>query len=509
MSDDLIERIASQIERAYDSQQPRFNAGWGSRMQWANPVYLGDEPVPPYVSDSRRRDQWLRRAWKSEPHLAGVLNSVVLIDSNRGWELTGGRNQVSRYIQVLHGADGTGWRAFCRKLATSFWTTDMGGIVEIGRASANGPLRAMYHVDSARCRLTGDIREPLEYFPANGDIQRWRPEDYFRLVSMPNDDEAFNGLGFCAISRCIEIARVLYAVLMHDQEMLAARAPRGLLLLQNVSEEQWEQSLAVRNAKLDSLERRYYSGVQVLASIGADNIDAKLIGLSELPANFSAKTFTDLCMYAYAICFGYDPSEFWPVQFGSIGRGNETDVQHKKATGKGGLDFALTLQEALQAELPPTIEFNFEQRDDSGDLLAESVKQAKLDVIAQAYTSGLREGAPLLSLEEARQLLVTAGLIPREWTEETEEVTETDTDVFSKMDLFRVREAMRTFPNEQIITFAWPSGRTSVLYDPDRGYGPKGRRTFAITQGDVQKAIATGAQRLGQEFEGLLWTGSL
>lgn len=471
----LVEIATAEIERQTEilSQQPRFKGGhaaFGTFLRWLQSDEIGQ--APPYTADSRKRDAWLRAVWRQEPHLAGVINSVVLIDANRGWTLVGGRNQVARYTDILHDAEaGEGWRTYMRKAALSYWCTDLGCITEVGRDGANGPLRAIYHVDSARCRLTGDIEMPLEYFPASGGMQRWGARDFYRVASTPSDDEAMCGLGFCAVSRCLEVIRLLYAVMMHDQEQVGTRAPRGLLLLQGISEQQWLDSLAVREEEQDSLERRYYGGVQVLASAGMDQIDAKLVGLSQLPVNFDARQFMDLSMYAIALCFGYDPSEFWPVQYGALGRGTETEIQHAKATGKGGLDFALHFQERLQDELPETLHFEFEQRDDQGELLTASLAKAKQDVITAAYQAGLMEGAPLISRDEARSLLVEARLIPQEWTEAEEEVQATDTEDASRSTEFwrdrpEIRRMMELMPKEEIVTYTWPDEKFQTIWRP-------------------------------------------
>ncbi|NIV32859.1 MAG: hypothetical protein GWN58_26455, partial [Anaerolineae bacterium] len=60
---------------------------------------------------------------------------------------------------------------------------------------------------------------------------------------------------------------------------------------------------------------------------------------------------------------GTDASEFWPVQTGALGRGRETEIQHRKAASKGAMEFALAYQEQLQNELPDSLLFEFEQRD--------------------------------------------------------------------------------------------------------------------------------------------------
>lgn len=520
---DAVDRIANEIERKTGSKQPRLDkATFGAMIEW---LRIAEIEQVPYSADSRNRDAWLRKLWKLQPHLAGVVNTVTLIDANRGWELVGGRNQVGRYTRIMHNAEG-GWRQFSRRASLGFWTTDMGCVVETARDGIGGPLRALYNVDSARCRLTGDPDRPLEYYPAGYGGQTWRADDFFRVCSMPNDDEAFRGLGFCAVSRAVEICRLFYAVMTHDQEQVGARAPKGLLLLHNISEEQWEQSLLARNADMESMERRYYGGVQVLASAGMDQADAKIVALSQLPANFDSKTFVDLSMYAYALCFGYDPSEFWPVQFGSLGRGTEAETQHMKASGKGGLDFALAFQEQLQLELPETLHFEFEQRDDAGALADADVQSAKLNVVRMAYESGLTQGAPLLSREEARTLLVDAGLIPPEWTMTEEDVTTTDTDdsdldseeesTEEALDTERVQRAMQRFPSEPIVRYSWPSGKLRTIWKPrvtprfhmvtradDSGvlYDKNGVK---ITEEDVDKAVSEARRRVGAEFAQIL-----
>jgi len=525
-----IEQVGTLVERTTKepSKQPRFAkeaGGYGGFL----PLRLLAEMEPPdYAANSMRRDQWLRAVWRLEPHLAGIINAVVLVDSNRGWTLTGGRNQVRRYTAMLHNADGgMGWRHFFRKASLSYWCTDLGAIVEWGRDGANGPLRALYHVDSARCYLTGNPDYPLAYNPPRGPRQEWRASDFYRCASLPSDDEAFYGLGFCAVSRALELLRLLYAVMLHDQEQVAARAPKGLLLLQGISETQWLQSLQARKEEQDSLGRQYYGGVQVLASMGIEQVDAKLVALSQLPQNFDAEKFMNLAMYGYALCFGYDPREFWPVSAGTLGTARETEAQALKASGKGGMDFPLSFQEGFQRELPPTLAYEFEQRDDEGELQASNVQKAKLDVAATAYQAGLMQGAPLLSREEARILLAQAGVIPPEWTQTEEDITASDTEGIESeeeevapnnqeaqraLDSDPVRRAMHVFPREPIERHYWPTKRVQTLWIPRAHVWPVSREVkvlyedgdVKITDADVRKAIRAGKQRLGEEFAELL-----
>jgi hypothetical protein len=538
-----LEAVEEAIDRAAEknySRQPRFGKDpdqfYYAVYRW---VKEADLTAPDYSADSRRRDKWLRQFWPREPHLAGVVNSVVGIDKNRGWSLTGGRNQVYRYTRILHGYEaGKGWRYGFGLASSSFYTSDINAVVELGREGRSGPLRALYHADPALCQLTPS---GLTFHPASGAAQKWvEGEDYFRCAALPSTDETFYGLGLCAVSRALELAKLMVAVYLHDQEQMGARAPRGLLLLKGISESQWNTAMQNRDEALTAAERKYYGGVAVLATQGLEDIDAKLVALSQLPAGFDRKEFIDLLMYGYALAFGYDPSEFWPVQFGSLGRGNEAEAQHRKASGKGGMDFVLAFQEQMQQQLPETVQFEFDSRDSEGELVDAGVAAAWADVAA-VLAGGSTGGIPLIDASYIPQFLVEKGVIPPEWTAAQENVEAEDTDAEDAaeepapaaeeqvaeeaLQSERVRAAMDQFPGEEIVRYSWRPdrpGRLRSIWKPDgRKLWAVGRRVknrqdegatlyadpdgeFTITEGDVTRAVAEGGRRVSPEFAELL-----
>ena len=430
------------------SKQPRFQPGEGttnpqsfylSILQW---VKSAMEAEPEYVVNTMRRDAWLSRIWQLEPHLAGVLHSVVSIDANRGWSLEGGRNQVMRYTTIFHNWEAApgirGWRPGISSASLSYYYTDMGSVVELGRDEEAGPLRGLYHVDSTRCIMNGGTEKPLTYIPYNlgagktgegSKEQDWAVPDYLRMVSMLNTSETMNGIGFCAVSRCLELAKIMVAVYEHDREQLGARAPKGLLLLNGYSEQQWDDAMEARKGKLDGLDYEYFNAVAVLANQGGEPGKAELIALSQLPADFNLQEWTSMLMYGYALCFGYDPSEFYPVQFGSLGRGTEMEVQHEKATGKGGLNFIFALQEQLQRPdvLPASLMYEFDQRDEQSEVEEAHAQGAWVEVFNQLREAGIQydnEGG--ISRQEYRMLLADHNIIPKEWTDVEEDVEATD-----------------------------------------------------------------------------------
>lgn len=538
--------------QAAGSKQPRFKPDrkqgvFASIYWWVKEARLS---APVYQVDSRARDRWLSEFWKREAHLAGVINSVVSIDKNRAWAITGGRNQVNRYTQMLRYAEaGQGWRYYINQQAQAYYATDIGGITELGREGRNGPVRALYTLDSTLCRLTGNFQKPLHYDNTKED---WTAEDFFRVVSMPSFREEHYGLGFCAVSRVLEMAKLMIAVYEHDQEMLGARSPTGLLLLQGITQDQWEAAMAARSEELSAREQNWFGSVAVLATEGDATPDAKLVALSQLPTGFDIEKTTNLLMYCYALCLGYDPIEFWPVQAGALGRGRETELQHEKATGKGGADFMLSFQDRLQMVLPETITFEFEQRDEKGMVLEAQVYQAWANVANALYQGGMG----ILTREQAASLLVENGIIPAEWTIMEEDVVATDVeeadeaadDEISADDVDapaaqrghlvlrnlraralqdeRVVRAAELYPREPIVRYRYDprrgNGRTTVLWQ--RGEDAVARRSwpvtrgrvqrqddvlyegedFMITEADVEAAIVEGGERVGEEFAELL-----
>jgi len=528
----IIEAGELAVERAKTfSTQPRFSGSvdsiFGALQRW---VKLSEDlQIPDYRAKSRQRDRWLAEFWNREPHWAGVVSQLTTINAGRGWSLTGGRNQVYRYTDILHGAEnGLGWRHYLKLQVQSYYTADMNAVTELGRSGRNGPLRALYHVDPSRLELSGDPKFPLKYYPPRGRLLSWRPQDYFRVSANPSNREEFNGLGFCATSMAYELVKMLYGIWMHDQEKVGAKMPEGIMLLDGVGEQQWNDALEAREAKLDAKTRRYFGGLFVFFNEGMDQLDYKLIALSDLPPNFDRETFIDQTMFGYALIVGADPSEFWPVQSGALGRGRETEIQHRKAASKGAMEFAVAYQEQLQNELPDSLLFEFEQRDEEGELLEAEVAQAWADVAKTLYEAGSNMGMPLLEREYVLSLLADKQVIPPEWTEIEEEVVATDTDAQRQkqqktllLERAEVRRAAEMFPADPIVRYRWPSGKITVLWD--RGDEALGRRVwpverqddsevlyadpdgdFTITERDVDRAIAEGAQRVGAEFAELL-----
>lgn len=490
------------------STQPRYNTPTKNFFNSLYQFWQGDlQKEPKWGDNPRERDKWLSWVWKQEPYMAGVLNSVVQIDKNRGWTLTGGRNQVMRFKRVLHNRlfyhpDLIGWRMFTGGMAQSFYTSDLGAVAEVERDTDDGPMTGLYFTDSTECQLTGNYEAPLKLY-GDSKVQKWSNNDYFRVVSMPQPETRLHGLGFCAVSRALELIKIMIGIYRYDNEMLLNQAPRGLLLLKGITEQQWNDAMTARQARLQGDEQRYYGAVHVLATLDPTaEIDAQLTALSQLPAEFDQQTFTDLLIYGYSLIFGYDAREFWPVSSGALGTGAETETQHRKAGAKGGLDFVLAYQEKLQGRLPDTIQFEFAERDQDGEMAEALLNQEKVKAITDMYLAQLNGDIKgLVTYEEARSLLAQEGLIPEEWTIPEEDVTIDDEDGVERLlQSERVQRAIYNYPDENIVSYDFLTGQTVTLKKASRIRS----KSFIIQRQteDIDKYVAKLEQLSNSALEG-------
>lgn len=466
------EFVEAAVERARgdESQQPRFQvrADDSASVFWSTFRWVkwleGKEPGA--NASAATWDEFLREFVQYEPYLVGVLNSTVQIDKNRHWSLTGGRNQVIRYTDILKAADdGAGWRAYVAWQAQSYYFARAGFVTETGRDGESGPLRALWSVDPVRVELTGNPASPLKYKPAGGSQQAWLPEDFFRAASLPSTDETRRGYGFPALARCYEGAKIMVGVYQVFQEATFTTKPQGIITGKNITQESWVTALQSYDETLVRYNERF-GKLMTIMSQGSDAPEFAIQMFRRLPEGFDLQQWTSLLMYLYALAFGYDAREYFPVDSGDLGSAKETETQHRKASSKGDLDFSLAHQEQIQNQLPASLLFEYEQRDVQGEVADAQAAKVKAELVSEiaGWTVG---GESVLTSNQILQIAAKYGIIPDDWTPQEEEVSATDvkaTEMERIRDLTVVRVAAERFPQEPIVRYEFPSGRARTLF---------------------------------------------
>lgn len=382
-----------------------------------------------YKKDMRERDEGLLKISRTEKLLSGVLSTAVSRDKNRAWSLTGGSRLVSEYGRKLHSFENGSWREFISMASQNFYSTNVGYNVEIGFDSFNGIPETCWNFDPKRI-LLNDNDYPLVYnskssFTKNSKIG-FEYSEFLHGNSMPSSEEEFYGLGFCAVERSLVIAKIVIGLLEYQLEKLGVAPPKGFMLIKGATHDEFEQAVADANEEMKNNQVEYYRGVLALITENT-NAAIDLVAFSELPENFELAEFIDIVMQSYSLAFNYPVGQFWSIASGSFGRTGEMKVQEQQATAKGELEFSLSIQEQLQKKfLPTSVQFSFDTRNDSGDLVKTEVGKIELQKIFDMYKAPSNGQQGMLTREEARQLLAEKGFIPKEWAEQQNDIVEQD-----------------------------------------------------------------------------------
>lgn len=424
-------------------------------------LYAYDTELPEYRADARNRDKALSDFIKKESLISSVLSSAVSIDTNRKWTLSGTSRQVNKFSKILHSTHNGSWRRFVSMLSTNFYSSNFGYAAELGKNKKSGAVETMWVLDPTRLKYTGDVKKPIVYYPRRGSKTDILDEDVLFGNSMPSTEEAFNGLGFCAVERAMNFVRLMIGIYEHDLAKLGAKPPKGILHGRGIKPSEYTNAIEMWREAKENNNTDMYSDVFPFFT-QSSNAQFDLIGFSSLPDNFDLKNFIDVIMQAFALAFGYDVGEFWSIQTGSFGRTGEMNLQQENTSYKGEQDFSLSLQEQLQNKvLPPSVLFSFNLRNDKGEQVRAEIMNQKAQTVINLYEAGLRYGQePLINHEQALQMLYDYGVISQDFLDPNSD--ETFADLQTNRELkeslrsnYDVRRAAKVDSTEPIIQYEY------------------------------------------------------
>lgn len=396
------------------SRQPRTQTDKDTNPMFVWTMYEQRDDFPKWGSAGR--DAKLREFAREEPILAGAVATMSSKATALDWQITGGRNRVSRFHEVLGEAeDGKGWSYFLDRLVQDYVCTDLGGVVELARDGQGGPVSALYNIDSTTCSLTGNSKAPLRYLPKVGDGRALPllPGDFVRTVDMPANDETKFGLGYCAVSRALKAAKVLMALYRYEDEHLSDLPPAGIASITGMTADEVSRAFTLYQARRESKEQQTFKGVLWLAATASpvQPIDVKLTPFSTLPDHFDKEKAMTLYVYTLALDFGVDVREFWPASQTGATKA-EAEVQAQKAKGKGFGRMLSDIERAINWDvLPKGLEFAFDLQDSGDDLMKHQIHQAAIEGVRRLWEP-TQAGDGIITTDEARRWLAEQGVLP-------------------------------------------------------------------------------------------------
>jgi len=338
---------------------------------------------------STHRDDQLRRFWKTVDYLSGAVYTLIsrmaTVPFNiipKDMSIQAHQDQAAKFQLLLEDGSefGDGWPSFFSKWNEDIVSQDNGAFAEIiGEGDTTGPIVGMplgiAHLDAAKCIRTSSPEFPVVYTDTSGERYRLHHTRVMFASLQPSTMAQMNNVGFCSVSRCINIAQNLLDILVYKQEKLGSRPHRNIMVAQGgLDPEVIQSSFALASEALDNQRLTRYSKSVVIGDAGIPDADLKMVDLSSLPDGFDEQTAITLGMATIALAFGVDARELFPAMGIGATRADAL-IQHLKARGKG-IGHLLQIAETKigQKFLPPTLQLVFDFQDDAQDKQVADIK---------------------------------------------------------------------------------------------------------------------------------------
>jgi hypothetical protein len=366
---------------------------------------------------SRARDAELRRFWKRVDHLSGAVYTMESIISTIPFHIEPvdptialHRRQAEQMEEMILNENDfdEGWGPWVSKWVEDHITQDNGAFSEvIGEGDPDGPIKGpvlgVAHMDSRRCTRTGDPEFPVLYTDTDGKLYKMHRSRVMIASSMPSPAVEMNGVGFCAVSRCVNVSQTLLDMLVYRQEKLGSRPAQGILVTKGgLDPDDVGEAFEIAEQTMDNKLLRRYGKFVVVGDRGLPEAGMEKVDLFGLPEGFDEKEATTLAMAAMALAFGTDPRELFPGMTIGATRA-EALIAHLKQRGKGPGQILETLERLHNSKvLPPHLKMKFDFQDDAQDEQRAEIKLTRASRRTEEIGSGVLDerGGRELALEE-------------------------------------------------------------------------------------------------------------
>jgi hypothetical protein len=401
-------------------------------------VGIGNENAEPSYW-SQYRDAWLRKFLQRPGNdlLLGTISTIASRVATSKWFLEGPERTVNVYQKILSQRCGfnAGWTPDVTMGAIDFLTQDKGWTwerIRRGRADRRGGVIGLAHMDSASIEVWTDPEYPVRWYDEVFDPRTKKPSvqmhrsQVIRIIDLPSPNRNLRGVGLCGLSRAITTSQILASIAKYEKEKLSDLPPAGLLLLNNMSQKQFQDIKKKYDTRQENEGNTTWRDIMILFGLNpAVPLQAEFIHFSEMPEHFDKRTVTEIAMYSFALAFNTDPREIWPVSAGTLGTATEANIQHMKAKAKGhGLILALIergINDGLT--LPPTLEFKFDYQDVEEDERAARIQKLKaqtISILAGTYKE-VGGATAIITQKQAQQWLIKEGIFTADELEVVEE----------------------------------------------------------------------------------------
>lgn len=384
-------------------------------LQFVYPgAYPGYTTLSPWWS--RNRDFQLRQTVHQESMWASAIFKAITKRAALGFDITDEQKsniRVRRAQELYLLADlGKGWVHFLQRHLRDFLLTDNGAFVEIVRSGAARGSRiiGLVHLDSCRCTRTQDPRRPVLYRDRIGREHIMKDYQVLTFADMPDAGETYNGVGFCAASRAYPTISKMAALEQYYHEKFTGDGALGLTLVSGISAKSFESAVATGDEEVRRAGVVYYKNKIVIPVMNKEGFEVAEIPLKSTPDNFNSKEERDNAYLIYANAIGTSVQDIQPLSGQGLGTGTQSVILDEASEGQGLAAWNKQWEQSNNEYILPTATtFVFTNTHDLRDQKAKA-EVAKM----RADERNIRIMSGELSIEEARQIALDAGDLPRE-----------------------------------------------------------------------------------------------
>ena len=438
---DVLDRKRSVTSGDFIEANPQTTGGGVWLWQVVDPgSLLSPTPELPQRSVyTANADQVLSATLDLEDMWAGVINQAVTKIAVRGWEISDSDDstrKTRRSQDLIMNFDGAAeYRSGMNKLVQDFLLTRNGCFIEVERESkkpASRP-RALWHLDSLRCRRTGNMDYPVVYWGLDGHWHALRSDQVIFFADMPSPRANMYGTGRPAAERAFKTIVKLAAVETYFREKITGARALKLVFISGVTKKKLSDVAATADAEMERRGWTVYKGAVLVPTETDSAINIAEIDLASVPDGFDVETERRDAYLRYANAIGVPVQDVQPLSGQGLGTGTQTLILDEAAEGRGIAYFVKVLEDRINWLLMPKTTTFVIKSNDLRDRKAEAeLRNTQIDGIMKLV--GTEQAPGLISKEQGLNMAVDEGLTPKEFLPEdvTHEGTVTDSGDQSK-----------------------------------------------------------------------------
>lgn len=370
---------------------PNQGVGWFGAGWFTIDLASSADQVQRWGVNTRLRDSQLRDFWPTEPYLAGAISNVSMRNAAFDWEIRGKSEKVNQAVTDMLlraiGRDGIGWSTYELAGSQDLYGTDNGRFEELIRdpgidansrfTAERAPVIGLAHLDSGQCVRTGNPEFPVIYTDRDGQPHKLAWYQVICMSEFPSPRESMNGVGVCAVSRALKLSQIMRSILIFKDEKIGGRHIKQLHFVSGVSRKEIEDEQKRTQEMANNAGQTRFILPSILASLDPEKpVTTATIDLAALPDNFNFDEEMKWYISGLALDFGVDYQEFAPLPGGNIGSSSQSQILHKKSSGKGPATYMRRKIEAYRAYgvLPRICEMVYNDKNEQEELERQTVR---------------------------------------------------------------------------------------------------------------------------------------